>query len=131
MKACGFYEIDTKSVLYHGGKVQGGYGVEVGSSLRIYSTAYGRMMKDLIKEIFDNKMEKRRWNGADREIEEEIEELLRDEEEHLPPEAYEECRDKLYQAATVGKEKGFAEGFRYGVRLTAQCFIQKGDPEEP
>lgn len=88
-------------------------------------------MEDLIKGIYDSRMEKGKWNQIDREIEEEVQELLRHEEENMPPKEYEQCRDKLYQAAFVGKEKGFAEGFRYGVRLTAQCFIQQDDPEEP
>lgn len=78
----------------------------------------------MIKEIYDSRIGNKKCNQTEREIEEEVRNLLRYEEEHMPPREYEECRDKLYQAAFVGKEKGFAEGFRYGVRLTAQCFIQ-------
>lgn len=89
-----------------------------------------RIMEDLIKEIYDNKMEKSKWNRTDYEIEKEIRDLLQHEEEHLPPQEYEKRRDKMYQAAFAGKEKGFAEGFRYGVRLTAECFIQKEDRGE-
>lgn len=88
-------------------------------------------MEDLIKEIYDYKMEKSKWNRTNHEIEEKIRDLLQHEEEHLPPQEYEKCRDKMYQAAFAGREKGFAEGFRYGVRLTAECFIQKGSPGEP
>ena len=92
--------------------------------------AHSRIMEDLIKEIYDNKMEKSKWNRTDYEIEKEIQDLLQHEEEHLPPEEYEKCRNKMYQAAFAGKEKGFAEGFQYGVRLTAECFIQKEDRGE-
>ena len=92
--------------------------------------AHSKIMEDLIKEIYDNKMKKSKWNRIDYEIEKEIRDLLQHVEEHLPPKEYEKCRDKMYQAAFAGKEKGFAEGFRYGVRLTAECFIQKEDRGE-
>ena len=54
--------------------------------------AHSRIMEDLIKEIYDNKMEKSKWNRTDYEIEKEIRDLLQHEEEHLPPEEYETCR---------------------------------------
>lgn len=84
-------------------------------------------MDKLIREIFDNRMEKTKNNKIDEEIEKEIQNIIKQDEEHMPRKEYERYRDDMYQAAFAGKRGGFIEGFRYGVRLMAECFNQRGD----
>lgn len=88
-------------------------------------------MDKLIREIYNSKMQKAKYNKIDEEIELEIQSLLKYEEKQMQPQEYEQYRDKLYQAAFAAKESGFIEGFRYAVRLLAECFIQKDHFSEP
>lgn len=82
-------------------------------------------MDKLIKEIYNNKVEKAKYNKIDAEIEKEIQLLLKEEEEHMQRQEYENYRGKLFQTAFIAKESGFIEGFQYAVRLLAECFIHE------
>lgn len=88
-------------------------------------------MDKLIREIFNDRMEKGQYNKIDEEIEKEIQNIIKRKEKQMSSEEYERYRNDMYQAAFAGKRGGFIEGFRYGVRLMAECFSQKGDSAEP
>ncbi len=84
-------------------------------------------MDKLIGEIFNTRVEMGKYNKIDEEIENEIQRIIKQEEEHLSGKEYERYRDDLYQAAFAGKRGGFVDGFGYAVRLMAECFSQKGN----
>lgn len=84
-------------------------------------------MDKLIREIFNDRVEKGKYNKIDEEIENEIQRIIKQKEEYLPGKEYEHYRDDMYQAALIGKRGGFMDGFRYAVRLMAECFSQKED----
>ena len=60
-------------------------------------------------------------NENSRRMKEEILLLLKEEEGRLPRWEYERYRDKAFLVASAAEENGFELGFRYAVRLLAEC----------
>ena len=60
-------------------------------------------------------------NAGSRKMKEEILLLLEEEERRLPRREYEGYRDKAFLVASAAEEYGFELGFRYAVRLMAEC----------
>ena len=69
---------------------------------------------------------------ANRRVEEETRELLKEEEDVLDRMKYEALRDKLFSAASVAEEEGFVKGFRYGAILVMEMALSgQGFTAEP
>ncbi len=55
------------------------------------------------------------------EMKEELLGLLKETEKQMDDNEYKFYRDKIFQAASVGEEKGFIRGFRYAFQLFLGC----------
>ena len=69
-------------------------------------------------------------NGMDevsKEIYEKIMELTREEKKAMDWKEYEQYRDKLFLIASIAEEGGFINGFKYAVRLIAECYTEQRD----
>lgn len=56
-----------------------------------------------------------------REAQEEIVNLLREEQRNMDSEEFGRYRDKAFRIASAAEESGFVRGFKYAVRLFAEC----------
>lgn len=57
----------------------------------------------------------------DKDMQEEILDLLKDEEKRLDAESYNQLRDNTFLIASIAEENGFVKGFRYAFWLFMEC----------
>lgn len=55
-------------------------------------------------------------------VQSEVTKLLKKEEKQMDWREFEEYRDKIYVVSSIAEQAGFIKGFKYGVKLMAECF---------
>lgn len=78
--------------------------------------------KNLIQNLYLNLIEK--VDDTDEihmEMKKELLEMLEEEKKQMNDDEYRRYRDKVFQIAAVGEEKGFVRGFRFAFQLFLEC----------
>lgn len=79
-------------------------------------------MEQLIRSLYTKTIHDKSTTGKiDRDMQEEILNILKDEEKQLEDEKYEKLRDTAFLIASAAEEYGFVKGFRYAFRLFCEC----------
>lgn len=79
-------------------------------------------MEQLIRSLYAKTIhDKSTIEKIDRDMQEEILSILKDEEKQLEDEKYEKLRDAAFLIASAAEENGFVKGFRYAFRLFSEC----------
>lgn len=82
-------------------------------------------MTSMIKDIYNTLIQRTKFTDKiSRDLEKEINELLKREERQMDTLEFEHYRNNLYEVATAAEEGGFIKGFRQGVLLMTECFAQ-------
>lgn len=79
-------------------------------------------MEQLIRNLYAKTIhDKSTTEKNDRNMQEEILNILKDEEDQLEDGKYEKLRDTAFLIASAAEENGFVKGFRYAFRLFWEC----------
>lgn len=85
-------------------------------------------MNEKIKEIYQGFIQENRENDTvSKEIQEQINLLLKDEKQKMGWEEFEEHRDKIYLVSAISREGGFINGFKYAVMLMTECYADQNN----
>lgn len=83
-------------------------------------------MGSQIREIYNSQIRDTKYmEELSREVEREINRIVKEEKEKMSIEAFESYRDKFFLTAAMGEEAGFVKGFTYAAMLLAECFAKK------
>lgn len=83
-------------------------------------------MNGRIKEIYQFLSSETNYlKEVEKDIEEEVENLLEKNILDLNGKEYEEMRDKLFSITSFAEETGFIKGFQYAVELMSECYTAK------
>lgn len=86
-----------------------------------------------IQAIYDSYIQETKGNDdAGRNVQEKIQDVLREKKRELGWQEFEQYRDQIYEISSVAEKAGFINGFRYAVRLMGECYTQDHNAiEEP
>ena len=81
-------------------------------------------MCNMIKCFYQHMTQDTRFiEGMRKEMEKDVEELLKEERQESSWQEYERHRDKAFQIMVLAEEEGFVMGFQYAVQLMAECYV--------
>ena len=78
-----------------------------------------------IQAIYDSYIQETKGNDdAGRNVQEKIQDVLREKKRELGWQEFEQYRDQIYEISSVAEKAGFINGFRYAVKLMGECYAQ-------
>lgn len=82
-------------------------------------------MESKVKNIYKHLTQEDKYmKTVSRNVDQEINRIAKEERVDMDTQEFEKYRDKLFEAASIGEEVGFIEGFKYAVLLLVECFME-------